>query len=129
MTPSEIRKLIDLAEQGKTRDIALYAHISRQHNELLNQLGALQSQNRKHCLKNTMDFSAVARWKRWNEIEVTNLHARANTVLKNKESARKVAAKSAAKVQALEYLLKKALKVELQINRRRAEQNGQPPDA
>lgn len=129
MTPSEIRKLINLAEQGKTRDIALFASVSRQHNELLHKLGALQSQNRKHNLLNTMDFNAVARWKRWNEVEITNLQARIYAVLEEKDSARKVAAKSAAKVQALEFLLKKALKVELQKNRRRAEQNGQPPDA
>lgn len=129
MTPSEIRKLIDLAEQGKTRDIALFASVFRQHNELLNQFGTLQSQNRKHCLHSTMDFNAVARWKRWNESEIKNLQARINAFSERQEAARKVAAKSAAKVQALEFLLKKALKVELQKNRRRAEQNGQPPDA
>lgn len=129
MTPSEIRKLINLAEQGKARDIALFASISRQHNTLLTELDTIQSQNRQHGLHNAMDFNAIARWKRWNDVEIINLQARVNAILAKKGPARKNAAKSAAKVQALEFLLKKALKVELQKNRRRAEQNGQPPDA
>ncbi len=129
MKSSDINKLIDLAEIGKTRDIALFAKINRECSDLKAQCETIQMRNRQDSLQGTTDFNAIARWQRWNESEITRLHDRIGALTDEKGVARKIAAKSAAKVQALEILLKKSVKTDLQTNRRRAEQNGQPPDA
>jgi len=70
----------------------------------------------------------VARWQAWAEGENRRLNEQAHAIDTDKELARKVAIKSAAKVQALEYLLKDAKKAEIVLRRRRAEQNGMPSD-
>lgn len=129
MKPNQIRKLIDLAENGKTRDVALFVKASNECRELKEQLDLFQTQIGQHGFNDKMDFNAIARWQRWNDVETKRLHTRISKAVESKSKSRKIAAKSAAKVQVLETLLKKALKVELQANRRRAEQNGQPPDA
>lgn len=129
MRSNQIRKLIDLAENGKTRDVALFVKASNECRDLVEQLELIQKQIGQHKFNDEIDFSAIARWQRWNDAETKRLHARISEAVESKSKSRKIATKSAAKVQVLETLLKKALKVEVQANRRRAEQNGQPPDA
>ena len=129
MTTTEVRKLIALADHGKTRDMAIYASACSKLDDLQAQIDALHTDKRQHSLSSAGDFNAIARWQRWAEAEINKLQSKLHNTAEEKEQARKVAVKSVAKVQALDILLKKALKEELLINRRRAEQNGQPPDA
>lgn len=129
MTPTEVRKLISLAEQGKARDMAIYAQVCSKLDGLQTQIGGLNADKQKHGLSRGGDLNALARWQRWAETEITKLQSQYRKIETEKEAARLVALRSTAKVQALETLLKKALKEEVLVNRRRAEQNGQPPDA
>lgn len=129
MTPTEVRKLISLAEHGKTRDMAIYAQTCSKLDGLQAQIDGLRLDKQKHDLSRGGDLNALARWQRWTEAEITKLRLQHREIEAEKEAARLVALRSVAKVQALEILLKKALKEETLINRRRAEQNGQPPDA
>lgn len=129
MTPSEIRKLISLAEHGKTRDIAIYAKACGKLEDTLAKISALNADKRQHSLASGSNFNAIALWQRWAEGEANKLESQHLDASREKETARQIAVKSLAKVQALEILLKKALKEDVLIKRRRAEQNGQPPDA
>ncbi len=129
MTPTEVRKLISLAEHGKTRDMAIYAQACSKLDGLQAQIDGLFADKHQHGLSRGSDLNTLARWQRWTEAEITKLQSQHQDIETEKEAARLVALRSAAKVQALEILLKKALKEEVLINRRRAEQNGQPPDA
>ncbi|MBL4872818.1 MAG: hypothetical protein JKY41_05345 [Rhodobacteraceae bacterium] len=129
MTPTEVRKLISLAEHGKTRDIAIFARACCKLDVLQTQIEALRADKHRHGLSRGGDLNALARWQRWAESEIDKLQSHHQEAISEKETARLVAVRSAAKVQALEILLKKALKEEILIKRRRAEQNGQPPDA
>lgn len=127
MTPADIRKLQDLAEQGKLRDLAIYSKFVQRHGDIMRQVDDLQA--RVDNNEDTSDLTALVRWESWAERERTKLVAMADAMHVEKENARKVAVKSAAKVEALGILLKDALKAQLILNRRRAEQNGMPPDA
>ena len=129
MAPAEVRKLIALAEHGKTRDMAIYAQISRKLDDLHSKIEALNVEKNQRGLSSSGDFNVLARWRRWAEVEIGKLQAASQKAAKEKEGARQIAIRSVAKVQALEILLKKALKEELVLKRRRAVQNGQPPDA
>ena len=129
MTPTEVRKLITLADHGKTRDLAIYTSACSTLDDLQAQIDALHTEIRQHSLSSEGNFNAIARWQRWAEVEINKLRSKLHNTAEEKEQARKVAVKSVAKVQTLEILLKKAQKEKLLINRRRAEQNGQPPDA
>ena len=129
MTPTEVQKLISLAEHGKTRDITIYAQACSKLDSLQSQIDMLHADKRQHDLSGGGDLNALARWQRWAETEINILQSQHHEATGVKEAARQIAVKSVAKVQALEILLKKALKEELLIKRRRAEQNGQPPDA
>lgn len=129
MTPSEIRKLISLAEHGKTRDIAIYAKACGKLEDTLAKISALNADKRQHSLASGSNFNTIALWQRWAEGEANKLESQHLDASREKEAARQIAVKSLAKVQALEILLKKALKEDVLIKRRRAEQNGQPPDA
>ena len=129
MTPTEIRELRSLAEHGKTRDMAIYAQACSKLDALQAQINASQADKSQHRLIGDGDLNAHARWQRWAEAEINKLQSQHQEAGKEKEAARQIAVKSVAKVQALEMLLKKALKEEVLIKRRRAEQNGQPPDA
>ena len=129
MNPTEVRKLVALAEHGKSRDMAIYAQACNKLEGLQAQIDALHADKRQHGLSSGGDLNALARWQRWAEAEIDKLRSQHNEAAREKEVARQVAVKSVAKVQALEILLKKALKEDILIKRRRAEQNGQPPDA
>ncbi len=129
MTPTEVRKLISLAEHGKIRDMAIYAQTCRKLDGLQAQIDGVRADKQEHDLSRGGDLNALARWERWTEAEITKLQSQHQEIEAEKETTRLVALRSVAKVQALEILLKKALKEEILINRRRAEQNGQPPDA
>jgi hypothetical protein len=129
LTPTEVRKLISLAEHGKTRDITIYAQACSKLDSLQSQIDVLYADKRLHGLSSGGDLNALARWQRWAEAEINKLQSQHHMEVGEKEAARQIAVKSVAKVQALEILLKKALKDEILIKRRRAEQNGQPPDA
>jgi len=129
MTPTEVRKLIMLAEHGKTRDLATYAQVCKNLDDLKVQINTLHADKRQQTLSNGGDLNTLARWQRWVEVEINKLRTQHHNAEGEKEAARLVAVKSFAKVQALEILLKKSLKEEILTKRRRAEQNGQPPDA
>lgn len=129
MNPTEVRKLIGLAEHGKTRDMAIYAKACRKLENIQAQITALNTDKLQLYLSHGGDPSSLARWQRWADIKVEKLESQQQSAVQEKEAARQVAVKSVAKVQALEALHKKALKKDLIIKRRRAEQNGQPPDA
>lgn len=129
MTPLEVRKLIALAEHGKTRDMAIYAQACSKLEGVQTQIDALNANKRKYDMSGGDNLNALARWQRWARLEANRLQSQHHDAAREKETARQVAMKSVAKVQALETLLKKALKEEVMIKRRRAEQNGQPPDA
>ena len=127
MTPAEIRKLLALAEQGKSRDLALYAQ-QMQAAEAV----AARKQALLQGLRETpalQDYAASARWQRWSEQEMRRLQTESRRIEVEKEARRKTAATAVARVQALELLLEKARKADIQQARRRAEQNGAPPDA
>ena len=129
MTPTEVRKLISLAEHGKTRDMAIYAQTCRKLDGLQAQIDDLRTEKHKHDLSRGGDLGTLARWQRWADAEIAKLQSQHYDAKAEKEAARLVALRSVAKVQALEILLKRALKEEAMTKRRRAEQNGQPPDA
>jgi len=129
LTPTEVRKLISLAEHGKTRDITIYAKACDKLEDTLTKISVLEADKRQHSLASGSNFNAIALWQRWAEGEASKLEAQHLEASSDKEAARQIAVKSLAKVQALEILLKKALKEDVLIKRRRAEQNGQPPDA
>ncbi len=129
MTPTEVRKLISLAEHGKTRDLAVYAQACSKLEGLQAQINVMRADKRQYDLSSGGDLNALARWQRWAEAEINQLQSQQHEATGEKEAARMIAVRSVAKVQALEILLKKALKEEILIKRRRAEQNGQPPDA
>lgn len=127
MTPADIRKLQGLAEQGKLRDLAIYSKFVQRHGDIMRQLDDLRA--RVDNNEDTSDLTALVRWESWAERERLKLVVLADAMDAEKEAARKVAVKSAAKVEALGILLKDVLKAQLMLNRRRAEQNGMPPDA
>lgn len=129
MTPPEVSKLIVLAEHGKTRDMAIYAAACQKLEGIQAQIAAVNTDILQLHLSHDSDLNTVARWQRWAEAEVKKMQSLQQSAAHEKEAARKVAVTSVAKVQALEALLKKALKEDVLIKRRRAEQNGQPPDA
>ncbi|PCJ74534.1 MAG: hypothetical protein COA53_09170 [Rhodobacteraceae bacterium] len=129
MTPTEVRKLISLAEHGKTRDMAIYAQYCGKLDALQAQIDCVHTDKRKHDLSRGGDLNTFARWQRWAGAEIAKLQSQHYDAKAEKEAARLVALRSVAKVQALEILLKRALKEEVMTKRRRAEQNGQPPDA
>lgn len=129
MTPTEIQKLINLAEHGKTRDIAIYAGTCSKLDRLQKKILSLQADIRKGVGREGENLNAHARWQHWAQLEEGKLKQKYSGAEDEKEAARQVAMKSVAKVQALEILLKKSLKEDILLKRRRAEQNGQPPDA
>jgi len=127
VTPAEIRKLLALAEQGKSRDLALYAQQVQAAEAVSARKQALLEGLRETPA--LQDYAASARWQRWSEQEMRRLQAESRRIEVEKEARRKTAATAVARVQALELLLEKALKADIQQARRRAEQNGVPPDA
>ena len=129
MTPTEVRKLKSLAEHGKTRDMAIYAQTCSKLEAIQKKINALRAEKHRLSLPSDTDLNTNALWQRWAESEIDKMRLQHQDVETEKEAARQIALKSVAKVQALEMLLKKALKEETLIMRRRAEQNGQPPDA
>jgi len=129
LTPIEVRKLISVVEHGKTRDIAIYALASNKLDGLQAQIEALHEQKHQLGLSRGSDLNALDRWQRWAESEIGKLQYHHQAALGEKEAARLVAVKSTAKVLALEILLNKAVKNDIMVKRRRAEQNGLPPDA
>ena len=129
MTPSDIRKLISLVEHGKNRDLATYAKSCERFDETARQIESIQIDKRQNAVVSEGHFKALALWQRWAETELRKKLVQQQTEALEKERLRQVAFKSSAKVQALEMLLKTALKEQLSTSRRRAEQNGVSPDA
>lgn len=129
MTPAEIRKLLPLAEQGKSRDLALYAKWMQALERIAAEQAALEQKSRSFAQVDGQDFGATARWQNWAQQQTRRLLVEAQQATVEKEACRKQAVTSAARVQALELLLQQARAAELLQHRRRAEQNGVPPDA
>lgn len=126
MTPAEILKLQSLAEQGKARDLAIYAGLVQKRQAAQLQIDKLREQEKEYAT--ATDIVVMARWQAWADGETRRLNDIMHLIDVDKELAREKAIKSAAKVQALEYLLKDAKKAEIVLKRRRAEQNGMPSD-
>lgn len=129
MTPAEIRKLQSLAEQGKARDLARFASALRYREDLVQQVTDIQADSHRNSLADGNEFGVIARWQQWATQETHRLESEARQTSLEIEEFRLIAAKSSAKVNALEILLEKSLKAQLLNDRRRAEQNGVQPDA
>ena len=129
MTPAEIEKLRALAEQAKLRDVAAYVRISGDLEMIDHQIRTLTAERRKHSLATTQDFRSIATWQRWADKEMAKLVETSGHIAMEKERCRNEALQSSAKVQVLKFLGKKASKYVVLQNRKRAEQNGRPPDA
>lgn len=129
MTPAEIRKLQALAEQGKARDLAKFASAKRHRERLIQQVDDIRADGHRNSLAAGNEFGVIARWQQWAVLETKRLESEARQASLEIEGLRLIAAKSSAKVNAMEILLKKSLKAQLLNDRRRAEQNGVPPDA
>lgn len=129
MTPAEIQRLVPLVEQAKARDLAVFSATLREIEDLEQKITALHHDMQRNSLADTNNFAVIARWQNWADAEVDQLERAVSVAKQASEAARKVALRSSAKVRAVEMLLKTALKEQLQTNRRRAEQNGVPPDA
>ncbi len=129
MTLAEIEKLRALAEQAKLRDVAAYVSVSGDLEKIDHQIRTLGIERRNKGLVTANDFKSIAVWQRWAESEMTKLEHRRHHVALKKEQRRHEAMRSSAKVRSLEMLSKKASKEAVLQNRKRAEQNGLPPDA
>lgn len=129
MTLAEIEKLRALAEQAKLRDVAAYVSVSGDLEKIDHQIRTLGIERRNKGLVTANDFKSIAVWQRWAESEMTKLEHSRNHVALEKEQRRHEAMRSSAKVRSLEMLSKKASKEAVLQNRKRAEQNGLPPDA
>jgi len=129
MTPDQIRVLLSLAEQKKTRDMAKLTEKQRQIQQVdqviisLAEKVSTASENIK-----ADDLAATARWLGWAGQEKSRLMQSRQTIENAAESARKTAARSDAKTRVIDDLLAKAEKHELQETRRRAERMGREPD-
>ncbi|MGE4610071.1 MAG: hypothetical protein AAED33_01490 [Paracoccaceae bacterium] len=128
MVPNEIQSLVDITQQIKIRDITKYAGICRAIEEMQKQIGAISADKHRQIICGA-DLHSFAKWQRWSDTEIEKLRTKIQETANEKEAARKLAANSQAKVQVLELLLKKARSEQIQKARRRAEQDGRPPDA
>lgn len=125
MTPEELQKLLGLAEQGKTRALAEHAARLQDCAALAQERAALA----EGMQAGGGDFTALARWQNWIQAEKRRLDQALQQAEMAAEESRKRALHASARVQALDILLERARAVALRQNRRRAEQNGVPPDA
>ncbi len=124
MTPEDLEKLLVLAEQAKARDLAVYAQ-QVQEKQALEQARAELDARRQ----GSAAFVALARWQNWVCRERERLTAELQRIGEAMDDSRARAVRASARVQALEMLLERARLAALRQNRRRAEQNGVPPDA
>lgn len=129
MKPVEIEKLIALAEEHKARDLSAYAERMQKVNAIKRSIEDLKADIRQISLGSRNDFVVIARWQGWAEQKQQRLEHDVFEAVQAAEELRHVAVKSSARVHALEILLKKSRHEQLQLHRRRAEQNGMPPDA
>lgn len=129
MTPQQIRILLGLAQQKKTRDMAALTEQQRQIQQVDQVISTLDD---KVCATNENilpeDISITSRWLGWAGQEKSRLLRSRHVLEQSAETARHTAAKSDAKTRVIDTLLNKAYKHELQENRRRAERMGQEPD-
>ncbi len=129
MTPDQIRILLGLAEQKKTRDMAELTEKQRQIQQADQVISALSDQvNATSANIKAADLATTARWLGWAGQEKTRLMQSRKTIENAAETARKAAAHSDAKTRVIDGLLAKAEKHELIENRRRAERMGREPD-
>ena len=124
MTPEDLEKLLVLAEQTKARDLAAYAQQVQQKQALEQARAELDARRQGGA-----DFVALARWQNWVSREQARLAAAIREIGEAMDESRARAVRASARVQALEMLLERARLAALRQSRRRAEQNGVPPDA
>ncbi len=124
MTPEDLEKLLVLAEQTKARDLAAYAQQVQQKQALEQARAELDARRQGGA-----DFVALARWQNWVSREQARLAAAIREIGEAMGESRARAVRASARVQALEMLLERARLAALRQSRRRAEQNGVPPDA
>ncbi|MCF6305158.1 MAG: hypothetical protein L3J33_07295 [Rhodobacteraceae bacterium] len=129
MTPDQIRILLGLAEQKKTRDMAELTQKQREIRQADQVISSLENQvdTTSQNIKAT-DLATTARWLGWAGQEKSRLLQARKTIENAAESARKIAAHSDAKTRVIDDLLAKAEKHELLEDRRRAERMGREPD-
>ncbi len=129
MTPEEIRKLLSLATTIMDRDIANFANASKRLELLKLEIDQFLKDSMRQQSQVTTCFKTIAVFQGWVEKEKQKYDLRRRELVSIVEQARAPAMTSSARVQSLELLLKKAERNELMENRKRAEQNGVPPDA
>lgn len=128
MNVADLRQLLSVVEQLKTRDIAQYSLISTQRKEIQNRIKHLQDNISGNNFSDEY-FDQIAAWQRWAELEKQKLNERLHRLSDEEERSKIAAQKALAKVRSVEILLERSLRKELVENRKRAEQYGMPPDA
>lgn len=129
MTAEELGKLLHLAEQKKARDLASYATSLHKIEGFKAEISALTDKKHHIGTHSTDAVLVVARWNIWADKQIQHFEILINATRQEAEILRAQAAKSTGKVLGIEMLQEKvALEYKL-LQRRRAEQNGVPPDA
>ena len=125
MKTAELKKLLDLAERAKERDLAVFSAFRSAREALADEAANIK---RKSATESA-DIGASMQWQSWSLRKLAELDVKIAAAVEQEESARSIAQKSAAKVEAIIFLIKKSTAIELHDDRRRAEQDGLPPDA
>ena len=125
MKTSELKKLLDLASRAKDRDLAMFLALKTAREELSNEANDIKQ---KSAVVDG-NFGASLQWQSWRLRKLADLDRKIADASAREEDVRAIAQKSAAKVEAIKSLIKKSSAIELHDDRRRAEQDGLPPDA
>ncbi len=129
MTADDLRRLLVLAQKMQQRDLAYFAACLRERRALEQAGSDLRARAFHPATVAGQDLAVVARWQNWTGQRLGELADELARAQARQEESRRRAQTAAARVQALETLLQRAEFRALQKNRRRAEQNGVPPDA
>lgn len=126
MKTVELKKLLNLADRAKDRDLAAFSILKLAREKLSSEAADIKQ---KSSVSNSEANAASLQWQSWSLRKLAELDQKIAKAGGDEETARLIAQKSAAKVEAIKFLLKKSAAIELHDNRRRAEQDGLPPDA
>lgn len=127
MKTAELKKLLDLANRAKDRDLAAYSALRNACEALLEEADNIKQKSSVQNIDENL--GASLQWQSWILRKLADLDHKITAANQQEEASRTVAQKSAAKVEAITFLIKKSAAIELRDDRRRAEQDGLPPDA
>ena len=125
MKTAELKKLLDLANRAKDRDLAVFSAFKTAREALSKEAADIKHKSAAEGA----DAVASLQWQSFSLRKLAELETKIAAASAQEEDARAIAQKSAAKVEAIKFLIKKSSVIELHDNRRRAEQDGLPPDA